>query len=46
MYERFDQYDQKLQVKAEEMTSKIFFNIFVQHALSEVEVLCKTQVRE
>ncbi len=45
-YERFDQYDQKLRVKAEEMTSKIFFNVFVQHALSEVEILCETQVRE
>jgi len=29
MYERFNQYDQKLQVKAEEMMSKIFFNVFV-----------------
>ncbi len=46
MYKCFDQYNQKLQVKAEEMMSKIFFNIFVQHALSEVEVLCKTQVHE
>jgi len=25
MYKHFDQYDQKLQVKAEEMMSKIFF---------------------
>ncbi len=46
MYERFDQYDQKLRVKAEEMMSKIFFNVFVWHALSEVEVLCKTRVCE
>jgi len=46
MYERFDQYNQKLQVKAEEMMSKIFFNVFVQYALSEVEVLCETRVRE
>jgi hypothetical protein len=45
-YERFDQYDQKLRVKAEEMMSKIFFNVFVRHALSEVEVLCETRVRE
>ncbi len=46
MYERFNQYDQKLQVKAEEMMSKIFFNVFVWHALSEVEVLCKTWIHE
>ncbi len=29
MYECFNQYDQKLRVKAEEMMSKIFFNVFV-----------------
>ncbi len=46
MYKCFDQYDQKLRVKAEEMMSKIFFNVFVRHALSEVEVLCKTRVHE
>ncbi len=29
MYECFNQYNQKLQVKVEEMMSKIFFNVFV-----------------